>query len=369
MKYFLRLLKNLDRSILLLVGVLASISVVMISSTAYSGGFVINRDIIIQTLAYFLGFCAVLVLVFVDYRDFPHFEKVIYAASILFLLTVYVPGLGKEQYGARSWIEIKHVTTLQPSEFVKITFVILMAIYFSRHRDELATFKGVFKSMLYASPIILIIVKEDLGSAIVFCAIWFIMLFYAGIDYKILAKLSAAALACVPVIYLLMADHQKNRILAFLHPDDLSISANYHVWMSKIAIGSGGFLGKGLFHGSQKELDFLPVQKSDFIFSVVCEELGMIGGILLIVLFTCFLYRMALIARDVTDLYGALIVIGFLGMFGFQIFENIAMTMGLMPVTGITLPFISYGGSSVLSNMAAVGLTLSVGMRSKQINF
>ncbi len=369
MKYFLRLLKNLDKSILLIVGVLSVISLTMISSTAYSGGFVINRDIIIQALAYFLGFIAIIFLIFLDYKLFPQFEKIIYALSVIFLLTVYIPGLGKEQYGARSWIEIKGITTLQPSEFVKITFIILMAIYFSKHRDDLATFTGVFKSLLYASPIILIILKEDLGSAIVFCAIFVIMLFYAGIDYKIFGKLAAACAATLPIIYFLMADHQKDRILAFLHPDDLSIDANYHVWMSKIAIGSGGFFGKGLFQGSQKELDFLPVQKSDFIFSVVCEELGMVGGVLLILLFTLFLYRMALIARDTVDLYGALIVVGFIGMFGFQIFENIAMTMGIMPVTGITLPFISYGGSSILSNMIAVGVVLSCGMRSKQINF
>ncbi len=369
MKYFFRLLKNLDRSILLLVSVLAVISLVMISSTAYSGGFVINRDIIIQALAYLLGFAAVVVLIFIDYKSYPHFERMIYGISVAFLLTVYIPFLGKEQYGARSWIQIPHVTTIQPSEFVKITFVILMAIYFSKHRDDLDTFKGVMKSVLYAAPIILIILKEDLGSAIVFCAIFVIMLFYAGIDYRLFAKLAACFAASLPFIYLLMADHQKNRILAFLHPDDLSISATYQVWMSKIAIGSGGFLGKGLFHGSQKELDFLPVQKSDFIFSVVCEELGMVGGVLLILLFSILLYRMALIARDTIDLYGALIVVGFIGMFGFQIFENIAMAMGIMPVTGITLPFISYGGSSILSNMIAVGLILSVGMRSKQINF
>ena len=369
MKYFFRLLKNLDRSILLLVSALAVISLVMISSTAYSGGFVINRDIIIQALAYLLGFFSIVVIISVDYKLYPHFERIIYGISVAFLLTVYLPFLGKEQYGARSWIEIPHVTTIQPSEFVKITFVILMAIYFSNHRDDLDTLKGVLKSVLYAAPIILIILKEDLGSAIVFCAIYVVMLFYAGIDYKLFAKLAGCFVASLPVIYLLMADHQKNRILAFLHPDDLSISATYQVWMSKIAIGSGGFLGKGLFHGSQKELDFLPVQKSDFIFSVVCEELGMVGGILLILLFSILLYRMALIARDTIDLYGALIVVGFIGMFGFQIFENIAMAMGMMPVTGITLPFVSYGGSSILSNMMAVGLVLSVGMRSKQINF
>ena len=131
MKYFFRLLKNLDRSILLLVSALAVISLVMISSTAYSGGFVINRDIIIQALAYLLGFFSIVVIISVDYKLYPHFERIIYGVSVAFLLTVYLPFLGKEQYGARSWIEIPHVTTIQPSEFVKITFVILMAIYLS----------------------------------------------------------------------------------------------------------------------------------------------------------------------------------------------------------------------------------------------
>lgn len=141
------------------------------------------------------------------------------------------------------------------------------------------------------------------------------------------------------------------------------------MWHSKVAIGSGGFFGKGLFMGTQKELKFLPVQKSDFIFSVIIEELGMLGGLLIISLYTLFLFRIIKIAREAKELYGSLIVIGFIGMFGFQIFENIAMTMGLMPVTGVTLPFISYGGSSVVSNMIALGFILNVGMRNRHINF
>ncbi|MBQ3122829.1 MAG: rod shape-determining protein RodA [Firmicutes bacterium] len=372
MNYFLGLLKNLDKKIILIIGLLATISLVIIYSVTYPDGFVLNsslRDIIIQALAYVLGGICAIIILMIDYKSYSHFEKFLYIASILILLTVYIPGLGYEQYGARSWIRIPGVTTLQPSEFVKLSFAILMAMYLSKNRDNLDTFKGIFMAFLYGAPFIIIVVKEDLGSAIVYCAMWALMVFYAGIDYKLLLKLFLAFCACVPVMFLVMADHQKDRILAFLHPNDLSLPGNYHVWMSKIAIGSGGLFGKGLFNGTQKELDFLPVQKSDFIFSVICEELGLIGGLVVILLFTVLLYRFAVIARDAIDLYGALIVIGLIGMFGFQIFENIAMTMGIMPVTGITLPFLSYGGSAILSNMAAVGLILCVGIRSKQINF
>lgn len=369
MNYFWGLFKNLDKSILVLTALFAAVSVTMISSTAYSGGFVLTKDTVIQALAYVLGYIAIFLLITIDYKQYPMFEKFIYIGSIIFLLSVYIPGLGVESYGARAWIKVPGLSTIQPSEFVKIAFVILMAAYFSRHRNELSSLKGVIKSFIYAAPFFAIIIKEDLGSAIVFAAIWVAMIFYAGIEYKLFFKLAAAVLACVPAVYFIMADHQKARIMAFLHPDDLSIEANYQVWMSKVTIGSGGFFGKGLFQGTQKELDFLPVQKSDFIFSVICEELGFIGGFVLILLFSIFLYRLAKIARDAIDLYGALIVVGFIGMFGFQIFENIAMTMGLMPVTGITLPFISSGGSGILANMMALGVALSVGMRSKQINF
>ncbi len=372
MNYFLGLLKNLDKTIFVIIGALAALSLVMIYSVTYPDDFVMNssfRDLVIQALAYVLGFVSVIFLLFFDYKSYMHFEKFLYGFSIALLLTVYIPELGVEQYGARSWIKIPHVTTIQPSEFVKISFAILMAMYLSKNRDKLYTFKGVFMAFLYGAPFILIVIKEDLGSGIVFCVMWAVMVFYAGIDYKLLGKLALVCCACLPIIYLVMADHQKERILAFLHPNDLNLSGNYQVWMSKIAIGSGGFSGKGLFNGTQKELDFLPVQKSDFIFSVICEELGMVGGIIVIILFAALLYRFALIARDSLDLYGALIVMGFIGMFGFQIFENAAMAMGIMPVTGITLPFLSYGGSAILSNMMAVGMILSVGIRSKEINF
>ena len=244
-----------------------------------------------------------------------------------------------------------------------------MANYLSNHREDIKKFRGVLLSGLYALPIIAIVLKEDLGSALVYMIIWLFMVFFAGIDYKILIKSIVAALAALPVIYIFLGDYQKQRIEAFLHPDNVNLPGNYQVWQSKIAIGSGGFSGKGLFNGTQKELDFIPVQQSDFIFSVVVEELGFIGGLFVILLYSGLLFRFVRIIRDALDLYGALIVVGFTAMFLFQIFENIAMTMGLMPVTGITLPLLSGGGTSVIASLISIGVVLNIGINSKPIRF
>jgi len=368
MYYFKNLLKNIDKILLFLPLSFAIISVVMIGSTAYVDKFVITQDIKVQIAAYSLGIIAIFIVLLFNYKTFESMEKILYVASILLLLTVYIPGLGVEHFGARAWIDLGPVD-MQPSELVKISFVLIFASYLSRNRGSLVTLKGILMAMLYAGPFILIVLKEDLGTAIVMCVICVAMVFTAGIDYKIFAKLCGIFVISMTILYRFMASHQKERIDAFLHPDNLSLAGNYQVWNSKVAIGSGGILGKGLFEGTQKELKFLPVQKSDFIYSVIVEELGLLGGAFIIALYTVFLYRILKIADNAKDIYGSLIVIGILAMFGFQIFENIAMSMGIMPVTGITLPFISYGGSSVLANMIALGIVLNVGIRSKTINF
>ncbi len=368
MTYFKNLLRNIDKILILMPIFFAIISIVMIGSISYKGEFIINKDIIVQSTAYGVGIVAILVILMFEYKSFEALEKFLYGGSILFLLTVYIPGLGLVQYGARSWIDLGPVN-LQPSEIVKITFILAYAAYLSRNRQALSNFKGVFMAFLYAAPFILIVIKEDLGGAIIYIVVVMVMVFYAGMDYKILAKLALFVVVAAPITYRFMAPHQKVRIDAFLNPDNLSFEGNYQVWNSKVAIGSGGFWGKGLFQGTQKELKFLPVQKSDFIFSVIVEEFGMIGGATVLFLYTIFLYRILSIADKARDMYGALITIGFFAMFGFQIFENIAMSMGVMPVTGITLPFISYGGSSVVANMIAVGFVLNVGIRSKPFSF
>ena len=361
-------LKSADKIILLLVGLLGTISILMLESTVFDGGIVLARPVIIQAVSYIMGFGILVLIQHIDYRFFIGLEKFLYIAALFLLLLVYVPGLGIEQYGSRAWITLGF-TTLQPSEFVKILFVLIMAGYLSEHRENLTRFSGVFKAGLVAVPIILVVLKEDLGSALVYIVMWIFMVFFAGIDYRLFIKSALVVLASIPIVYRFLDDYQKERIEAFLHPENLSLSGNYQVWQSKVAIGSGGFFGKGLFHGTQKSLDFIPVQQSDFIFSVVVEELGFIGGAVVILIYGLLMGRFTRIIRDSVDLYGALIVVGFTAMFLFQAFENIAMTMGMMPVTGITLPFLSGGGTSVIASMISVGIIINVGANSKAINF
>lgn len=367
MDYFSYIYKSIDKLVCLVVALLAVISILMIGSTSISTGF-FSRNVIVQMAAYAIGTIAIIIFLRINYMVLQDVTKWFYPLSIALLLLVYIPGLGIEVYGSRAWINLG-VVTMQPSELVKILFILIMAWYLNNNKDDLYNFRCLLKAGAIAAPIIAIVLKEDLGSALVFCAIWVVMVFYAGIDIKAFLKFLAIVLAMVPVAYVLMADYQRARLEAFLHPDNLSLPGNYQVFQSKVAIGSGGLFGKGLFHGALKESDFIPVQTSDFIFSVIGEELGLIGGIVVIVLFGVLLIRMMHILYDSLDFYGALIISGVIGMFTFQIFENIAMTMGLMPVTGITLPFLSYGGSSIISNMIAIGLVLNVAVRSKKIKF
>jgi rod shape determining protein RodA len=370
MQYFRELLKNIDKTLLIIPLIFAVTSVMMIGSTAYEESFIFTRSMKVQILAFVIGVFAMAIVLFFDYLILEKMDIILYTASILFLFTVFVPGIGLEQYGARGWIDLGPVN-LQPAEVVKITFIIIYASYLSRHQNKLHHFKGLCIAGLYVIPFIAIIaiLQNDLGNALVICVIAAAMVFAAGIDGKLFGKVAAVIVLSIPIIYRFMAGHQKDRIDAFLHPDNLMLPGNYQVWQSKVAIGSGGVFGKGLFEGTQKELKFLPVQDSDFIFSVIVEELGLLGGLAIIGLYALFLYRMFKVARNAKDDFGYLIVIGILGMFFFQIFENIGMTMGLMPVTGITLPFISAGGSSVVTNMIALGLVLNVCIRSKIINF
>ncbi len=367
MRYIKNLFKNIDKSLYVLPIIFAIISVTMMFSTSYDNGIVLSRTVLVQSAAYILGFLAVFILAHMNYSVFEDMIKPLYIFSILFLLTPYIPGLGVEQFGARSWINLG-VTTFQPSEIVKITFIFLMADYFKKHRG-IRYLKDFLKAVIYAAPIILIVLKEDFGSAAVFGVIFIAMLLLSGIDMKLFGRIAFIGVIAIPFLFKFLDDYQKDRITAFLYPNDLSIPANYQVWHSKVAIGSGGVFGKGLFNGTQKDLEFLPVRNSDFIFSVICEELGLIGGAVLIILFVCFLYTLLKLVFSVHDTYGSLIVVGFLGMFAGQVFENIAMCMGLMPVTGITLPFISYGGSSILANMLAVGIVINIAISNRGVAF
>lgn len=369
MSYFKELMKNIDKIILVTLVIFAGFSMVMISSVFFDTGFNFTREVKMQGIAYLIGVGVIILVLMFDYKMFERMDKIFYAVSIILLLLPFVPGIGVEHGGARGWINLG-IMDFQPSELVKILFILIFAKYLSDRYETLQTVKGVLMAGLFALPLILLVMIEpDMGNATIIAIIATGMIFCAGVKAKIIAGFAGGLIVSLPIAYRFMAEYQRSRIDAFLRPGEANVEATYQVWHSKISIGSGQLLGKGLFEGTQKKLKFLPVQQSDFIFAVIGEELGFIGGMALIVLYILFLYRIIKISEFAKDFYGSLIAAGVFTMFAFQIFENIGMTMGITPVTGITLPFISYGGSSIVVNMLAVGLVLNVGIRSKTINF
>lgn len=358
----------MDPSLILLPLTLVLVGFVMIGSTAYEGSFAFDRNMLKQLLAFSLGIGVLILSLLFDYKKISDFEKILYPMSILFLLSVYTP-LGSTQYGTRGWLDLGSVN-LQPAEVGKVLFIVLFAAYLDRNRKEIQDLKGILKALLYTIPLIsIVILQNDLGNALVYCFIAGVMLIVAGAAYKALGLIVLTAVISSPMVYMILQPHQQQRILAFFHPNDTSMAGNYQVWQAKMAIGSGGLNGKGLFMGTQKGLDWLPVQESDFIFAVIGEELGFLGGGLLLLIFAIFLYKLLKIGEAAEDTYGQYLVYGIFAMFFFQVFENIGMNMGIMPVTGITLPFVSYGGSSLLANMTALALVLNVNIRSKLITF
>lgn len=327
------------------------------------------RQIYKQVIAFILGVGMIIAILLFDYNFLGKYYKAFYIVSLVLLAIVLVPGIGAERGGARSWLNLGPLD-FQTSELVKLTFILSYAKIVEAKKGKLNNIKEILPLLIYAAPFLgLLFAQPDLGTAIVFSCIIVGMLFTAGLDLKLIKRGIIILLVSMPLMYMVMASHQKERIEAFLSPEDPKLKGNYQVIQSMIAIGSGGFTGKGLYNGSQNQEGFLPVQESDFIFAVIGEELGVLGMALVIGLYTFFLIRMLSIAREAKDFYGTLIVVGVMSMFAYQVIQNIGMTVALIPVTGVTLPFISYGGSSLLTSLANLGLVLNVCMRKKKINF
>lgn len=365
----LKLLKQLDLKLILCIISIFLFGLLILTSASHVNNTGNYNKIIKQLIAFSLAVFLIIVILLFDYNMFGKNYKVFYIVSIILLLMVWMPGLGKVQEGSRRWIKLGPLF-LQTSELVKITFIVSYAKIVEKKRGKLNTVKELIPVVAYAMPIlILMLIQPDLGGTIVFGCIIFGMLFVSGLNIDIIKKAFIALVILVPLIYTFMAPHQKVRIQAFLHPDDLSYPGNYQVVQSMIAIGSGGSKGKGLYNGTQNNSNFLPVQDSDFIFAVIGEELGAFGMSAIILLYILFIIRMINMANEAKDFYGTLIIVGVASMFTYQIIQNIGMTMALIPVTGVTLPLISYGGSSLVSSLVSLGLVLNVGMRKKKINF
>ncbi|MGL4911380.1 MAG: rod shape-determining protein RodA [Romboutsia sp.] len=368
-KSTIKLIKQLDWKLIITVLAIFVFGLVVLSSATHVQMTGEYGQIYKQGLAFGLGIVMIIGILLLDYNFLGKYYKALYIFSLLALAVILIPGIGAERGGARSWLNLGPLD-FQTSELVKLTFILSYAKIVEAKKGKLNTIKEIIPVVVYALPFIgLLFAQPDLGTAIVFSCIIAGMLFTAGLDIKLIKKGIVLVLVCLPVMYLLMAPHQKDRIEAFLNPEDPTLKGNYQVMQSMIAIGSGGIGGKGLYNGTQNQEGFLPVQESDFIFAVIGEELGAMGMAVVIGLYALFLTRMISIAKEAKDFYGTLIVVGVMSMFAYQIIQNIGMTVALIPVTGVTLPFISYGGSSLLTSLANLGLVLNVCMRRKKINF
>ncbi|MDR2610832.1 MAG: rod shape-determining protein RodA [Clostridiales Family XIII bacterium] len=356
-------IKKIDFPLALTPFLLGVISVIMINSITATGQS--SRMVIVQIIAFGAGLIVMIVAALIDPEILSRFTWVFFALCFIIQLSVYIPGIGTDLgSGQRAWVNLGF-TTLQPSELVKITFILFLASWLDERRETLFTFKGFLFTALPALPIIGLVAFIDMGAGIVTFFIFVGMIFAAGLRARLFGELALAFFIAIPIAYRFLKPYQKNRFEAWLHPSNTELAEAYHALQSKTAIGSGGLFGKGLGNGTIKESRFLPVQESDFIYSVICEELGFVGGMAVIALYAVFLHRIWRTITRTHEVFDALVCIGFLAMFGFQIFENIGMTMGVMPITGITLPFLSAGGTSVMANMIGVGLILGISIRTK----
>lgn len=360
---------DLDFLLIAMTIIAAIAGLVIISSAVHSidGG---GRYILIQSVAGIIGLIMMLVFATIDYENLGNLNRIIYVLSILMLVLVLIVGTGRDDVGSRSWIRFGSIG-IQPSEFVKIGFILTFAKHASSVHEEINKPKNIIMLCLHMAIILgLILLQPDFGTAMVFIVIFVGILFVAGISYKYIIAAFSTIIAAIPLIWMfVLKEYQKNRILVFLKPERDPLGSGYHVIQSKIAIGSGGVFGKGLYQGTQTQLGYLPVKHTDFIYAVVGEELGLIGCTLVALLLFAIVMRCIYNSRIAKNDYGSLICVGVACMFLAHIFENIGMCIGLMPVTGIPLPFFSYGGSSLITNFIAIGLVLSTYMRRREITF
>lgn len=376
MKKKLRL-KQIDFAIVFIFILLAAISIVSISSATYTGDQVFYGK---QIIWYLVGFLCMFCVLLFDYKILTQGRVLLllYGFGILLNLLVMVPGIGEKVNGAQLWIRIGDFS-IQPSELMKIFVILILAKIIAQKKGEpWQDLHTLGKILLIAGvPFIIILLQPDLGTALILLAIIASMLLAGGLDRKWLAGGFALVVLVVgavlllyisdsPLLHVLLADHQIERIQIFLDPASDPSGAGYQATQAKIAIGSGMLWGKGFHQGTQAQGNWIPEPHNDFIFAVIAEEFGFVGSSVLLLCYLFLLYRLIKIALSANNLFGVYIVSGVIGMFAFQIFQNVGMAIGLMPITGIPLPFISYGGTSIVTQLVAVGLALNVGMHAKK---
>jgi len=356
-----RLYHHVDWALLAAVLALCAIGVVMIYSTTADPTRASSHMHVTQMYAIVLGLLAMAFMLMFDYRTFTDKSHLIYVALLIVL--VYVMFFGKVQMGARRWIPLRFFN-LQPSEFAKLGVALVLAKFYGENRGAPAWVELGIGGLLTAVPLVLIAREPDLGTAVVLLPVLLAIAYLAGMRLRVLGLLCLCFILAAPVAWRFgLKDYQKTRISTFLDPSQDAKGAGYQQIQARITVGSGGLSGKGFKQGTQGQLRFLPVAHNDFIFSVLAEEQGFAGVLVALGLYLFVILRALEAARLAKDRLGSYLVLGVLASFTFQVVYNITMSAGLAPVKGLTLPLMSYGGSSMIATLAGFGLVLNVRMR------
>ncbi len=357
-----RLFKHFDWKLVGIVLLITSIGILNLYSATSSVEVSSSPLYLKQIFWLLIGLGGMIIVAFVDYRHYSDFAYAIYALSLIFLIAVLT--FGAVTSGAQRWVRIGAIS-FQPSEFVKVSLILILARLFQRPPDwrgfSLRDLARPF--LLLLLPMALILKQPDLGTAIILLLVFVSILFFVKIRLSSLLVLAVTGISVLPIFWSLLKDYQKKRIIAFFNPDLDPLGAGYHIIQSKIAVGSGGILGKGFMNGTQSKLGFLPEHHTDFIFSALTEEWGLLGSLFVVTLYLALIGWGLRIAVEAKDRFGAILAFGVTAMLFWHTFVNIGMVLGLMPVVGIPLPFFSYGGSFLISTLIGVGLLLNVSMR------
>src|SRR5437868_7430595 len=356
-----RLYYHIDWPLIIAIIALCSLGVLMIYSTTFDPTRGTARMYSTQLYAIVIGMGALVFMLSIDYRTFTDKSHLIYIGVCALLL--YVMFFGMVQMGARRWIPLR-VFNLQPSEFAKIAVALVLAKFYGENRGAPSWTDLAIGGALTAVPLLLIAKEPDLGTAVTLMPVFLAVAYLAGMRMRILGMLLVCTVLAAPIAWkFALKDYQKSRISTFLDPSQDAKGAGYQQIQARITVGSGGLTGKGFKQGTQGQLRFLPVAHNDFIFSVLAEEQGFAGVLVALGLYLFVILRALEAARLAKDRLGSYLVLGVLASFTFQVIYNITMSAGLAPVKGLTLPLMSYGGSSMIATLAGFGLILNVRMR------
>lgn len=358
-----RIASNFDWTILILTLMISSFGVVIIYSAMHGVSSEALRKLYMTQIIWILyGLACLFVILLFDYRHIERFAYVLYFCSIVSLVLVLL--IGTKISGAQRWLRIGNMT-FQVSELAKLILIFTLAKYFESGKliGEYRLKDLIIPVVLTMIPFMLIAKQPDLGTSMILLFILFTMIFFIETHPKTLLFLTGASILFLPLSWFFLKDYQKNRLFTLIFPNIDPLGSGYHILQSRIAIGSGGFWGKGLLAGTQSRLHFLPEQHTDFIFSVLAEELGFFGSGILLILYLLLIIKAVDLIQKVKDRFGMLVGLGIISSFLFYVVFNIAMTIGMLPVVGIPLPLMSYGGSSIVSTYIAIGVILNIGMR------